>query len=70
MTTYKRLGDYIREVNVRNRNLKVTNLLGVSISIYPNKMVFTRLVEATFSVIVHFFRKLFVSLGSEIGNME
>ncbi|MBQ8713594.1 MAG: restriction endonuclease subunit S [Prevotella sp.] len=32
MTTYKRLGDYIREVNVRNRELKVTNLLGVSIS--------------------------------------
>ena len=32
MTKYKRLGDYIREVNVRNRELKVTNLLGVSIS--------------------------------------
>lgn len=32
MTTYQRLGDYIREVNVRNRDLKVTNLLGVSIS--------------------------------------
>ena len=32
MTEYKRLGDYIREVNVRNRDLKVTNLLGVSIS--------------------------------------
>ena len=32
MTKYKRLGDYIREVNVRNRDLKVTNLLGVSIS--------------------------------------
>ena len=30
--TYKRLGDYIREVNVRNRELKVTNLQGVSIS--------------------------------------
>ena len=29
---YKRLGDYIREVNVRNRELKVTNLLGMSIS--------------------------------------
>ena len=29
---YQRLGDYIREVNVRNRDLKVTNLLGVSIS--------------------------------------
>jgi len=32
MTTYQRLGDYIREVNVRNRELKATNLLGVSIS--------------------------------------
>ncbi len=29
---YQRLGDYIREVNVRNRELKVTNLQGVSIS--------------------------------------
>ena len=29
---YQRLGDYIREVNVRNRELKVTTLLGVSIS--------------------------------------
>ena len=29
--TYKRLGDYIREVNVRNRELRVTNLLGLSI---------------------------------------
>ena len=29
---YKRLGDYIREVNVRNRELKVTNLLGLSMS--------------------------------------
>ena len=32
MTIYKRLGDYIREVNVRNKDLKVTNLQGVSIS--------------------------------------
>ena len=32
MTTYKRLGDYIREVNVRNRDEKVTNLLGLSVS--------------------------------------
>ena len=32
MKDYKRLGDYIREVNVRNRELEVTNLLGVSIS--------------------------------------
>lgn len=29
---YKRLGDFIREVNVCNRELKVKNLLGVSIS--------------------------------------
>lgn len=32
MKEYKRLGDYIREVNVRNRDLKVTNLLGLSVS--------------------------------------
>lgn len=32
MKDYKRLGDYIREVNVRNRELEVKNLLGVSIS--------------------------------------
>ena len=30
--TYKRLGDYIREVNVRNRVLKVTNLLRLSMT--------------------------------------
>ena len=30
-TEYHRLGDYIREVNVRNRELKVTRLLGLSI---------------------------------------
>ena len=29
---YQRLGYYIREVNVRNRELKVTNLLGLSVS--------------------------------------
>ena len=29
---YKRLGDYIREVNVRNRELKVTKLFGLSVS--------------------------------------
>ncbi|MCR5554983.1 MAG: restriction endonuclease subunit S [Bacteroidales bacterium] len=28
---YKRLGDYIREVNLRNRDLKVTRLLGVGL---------------------------------------
>ena len=28
---YKRLGDYIREANVRNRELKVTNLVGLTI---------------------------------------
>ena len=32
MNEYKRLGDYIREVNVRNRDLKVTNLLGISVN--------------------------------------
>jgi len=31
MKDYKRLGDYIREVNVRNRELRVANLLGVSV---------------------------------------
>ena len=31
MTTYKCLGDYIREVNVRNRELKVTKLVGLTI---------------------------------------
>lgn len=30
-STYKRLGDYIRQVDVRNRDEKVTRLLGVSI---------------------------------------
>ncbi|MFR9496368.1 MAG: restriction endonuclease subunit S [Rikenellaceae bacterium] len=30
-SNYSRLGDYIREVNVRNRKLEVTKLLGVSI---------------------------------------
>ena len=29
---YQRLGDYIREVNVRNRDLEVTTLLGLSVS--------------------------------------
>ena len=28
----KRLGDYIREVDVRNRDLEVTNLLGLSMT--------------------------------------
>ena len=32
MKDYKPLGDYIREVSVRNKDLSVTNLLGVSIS--------------------------------------
>lgn len=31
-TNYKRLGDYIREVDVRNRDLEVKELLGVSVS--------------------------------------
>ncbi len=28
---YKRLGDYIQEVSIRNRNLEITNLIGLSI---------------------------------------
>ena len=32
--TYKRLGDYIREVNVRNKDLKVTNPMGINIEKY------------------------------------
>ena len=32
MMEYQRLGNYIREVNVRNTDLRVTNLLGMSIS--------------------------------------
>ena len=32
MNEYKRLGDYIQEIDVRNRDLAVTTLLGVSIS--------------------------------------
>lgn len=31
-SSYKRLGDYIKEVDVRNIGLKVTNLIGLSIS--------------------------------------
>ena len=31
-SSYKRLGDYIREVDVRNRDLSIATLLGVSIS--------------------------------------
>lgn len=31
-STYRRLGDYIREVDVRNKNLQCTNLLGLSIA--------------------------------------
>ena len=31
MKEYKRLGDYIREVNVRNRELRVTKLVGLTI---------------------------------------
>ena len=29
---YQRLGDHIREVNIRNRDLRVNNLLGLSVS--------------------------------------
>ena len=32
MKDYKPLGDYIREVNVRNKDLAVTNLLGLSVN--------------------------------------
>ena len=32
MTSYKRLGDYIREVDVRNRDLSVTTLVGLTIN--------------------------------------
>ena len=32
MTTNKRLGDYIQEIDVRNRDLSVTNLLGLSMT--------------------------------------
>lgn len=28
---YQRLGDYIREVNIRNRELKVTEPMGINI---------------------------------------
>lgn len=31
-STYKRLGDYIREVDVRNRDLSVTTLVGLTIN--------------------------------------
>lgn len=30
-STYKRLGDYIREVNIRNKDLSVTKLMGINI---------------------------------------
>ncbi len=32
MTTNKRLGDYIREIDVRNRDLSVTELMGININ--------------------------------------
>ena len=32
--SYKRLGDYIREVDVRNRDLEVTKLMGINIGKY------------------------------------
>lgn len=34
---YKRLGDYIREVNVRNRDLKVIETLGLIARVGSNK---------------------------------
>ncbi len=33
-TTYKRLGDYIQEINVRNKDLSVTKLMGINIDKY------------------------------------
>lgn len=33
-STYKRLGDYIREINVRNKDLSVTKLMGINIEKY------------------------------------
>lgn len=33
-STYKRLGDYIREVNIRNKDLSVTKLMGINIEKY------------------------------------
>ena len=36
---YKRLGDYIREVNVRNRDEKVTNLLRKQLAAFYAKQV-------------------------------
>lgn len=33
-STYKRLGDYIREINVRNKDLSVTKLMGINIDKY------------------------------------
>jgi len=35
MTIYKRIGDYIREVNVRNRELKVTQSGGQASGLTP-----------------------------------
>ena len=32
MNEYKRLGDYIREIDVRNRDLSVTELMGININ--------------------------------------
>ena len=31
-SSYKKLGEYIRQVDVRNRDLAIDNLLGVSIT--------------------------------------
>ena len=33
-STYKRLGDYIREINVRNKDLSITKLMGINIDKY------------------------------------
>lgn len=54
MTTYKRLGDYIREVNVRNRDEKVTKLVGLTIdkAFIPSVQIYK-----LFLIIPNFYRK-------------
>ena len=45
MKNYKRLGDYIREVNVRNRELEVTDPMGININKHFPSFV-TRLISS------------------------
>lgn len=47
MAEYKRLGDYIREVNVRNRELKFTKPSGINIDKYLMPSAFN-----TFSILI------------------